>query len=82
MQESYFFDNDDDILLFEILVRKLKMELNKIMRENDQKKSNLNSCNSKKDLITRFLNAEDFDEREMLKHEIVSFSKVKKIIVL
>ena len=73
MQESYFFDNDDDILLFEILVRKLKMELNKIMRENDQKKSNLNSCNNKKDLITRFLNAEDFDESEMLKHEIVSW---------
>jgi len=68
---TYFFDNDDDILLFEILVRKIKMELNKIMRENDRKKSNLESCNSKKDLVTRYLNADDYGERELLKSEIV-----------
>ena len=72
-EEGYFFGNDDDILLFEILVRKIKMEMNKILRENDKKKSNLDSCNSKKDLVTRYLNADEYDEREMLKSEIVSF---------
>jgi len=71
--EAYFFDNDDDILLFEILVRKIKMEMNKILRENDKKKSNVESCNSKKDLVTRYLNADEYGEREMLRNEIVIF---------
>ena len=71
-EDDHFFGNDDDILIFEILVRNLKIELNKILRKNDNLKSDLASYNNKKNLIAHFINTENNVERELLRNEIVS----------
>ena len=66
------------MIIFEILVENLKFELDKIVKSNENYKTDYYSCNRKKFLLANFINANTEFEQNAYLNEIVSDSRFLK----